>query len=164
MDKPLQTEHLTLLQAGVAITLASANFRLIPSVAMALAAYREPESGHLRILARRAEAQMVIEDALATRQISTVACQPSSHKTVQIKGELLEQVAVTDRDLANVTRAITAFAKEIVLVGFDDYFAQGFLSYQPSELTCLVVAIQAIFDQTPGAQAGTLLSGTQPCA
>jgi hypothetical protein len=73
---------------------------------------------------------------------------------VQVKGTVLELRPPSDDDVAAVEQHVVAFSREAEAVGLMPDSGRRLLD---PELVTVVVEIRELYDQTPGANAGTRL-------
>ncbi|MCK6441548.1 hypothetical protein [Elstera cyanobacteriorum] len=91
--------------------------------------------------------------------VAGVMCRPTSLQTYQIKGRFL---GLRDADageqhwlLGAVERMVVEFQK----VDYPEPQSRAYLGYDPALLTVFRYRPEAIFDQTPGPQAGRQIAG-----
>jgi hypothetical protein len=98
-------------------------------------------------------------DALrASRAIAVVFSQPSTHRTIQLKGADAEVGApdAADRELAR--RCTEGFAAELAALRYDENVVRAALWFDPEALVAVGFTPCAAFQQTPGPRAGAPLA------
>jgi hypothetical protein len=76
---------------------------------------------------------------------------PTSYRTVQIKGAVIDLCAPAAEHLARVEEHFAAFADEVEQVGISRDGARRLLD---SELVAVSFSVRELYDQTPGPNAG----------
>ena len=92
-----------------------------------------------------------------TGMIALVCSQPSTHRTIQLKGTDAEIVAVTAADRRIADRHLGAWVEELVSVGYPADFAAAVRGRAETGLAAIAFAPTSAFEQTPGPAAGTRL-------
>jgi adenylate cyclase len=152
----LDTEHLALIDGGAGVSVASRDCALLPNLVRALGGRVEP-SGEISVVLSGSDGASVLADLRASDAIAVVFSQPSTHRTLQLKGRGVSIDAASPADLALVRRRIDAMAGELAAVGFSGRFARGLLSFAPEDLRVVRFRPDSAFEQTPGPRAGAVL-------
>ncbi|HVL57686.1 MAG TPA: hypothetical protein VM491_14390 [Burkholderiaceae bacterium] len=90
-----------------------------------------------------------------TARLSVVIARPSTHRTVQIKGNGAGVVVPAEpryRELLRKRR--DAFLREVAGYGFTERFVDAWYAVRPEQLACVTFAPYGAWDQTPGPGAG----------
>jgi hypothetical protein len=93
----------------------------------------------------------------ANGMIAVVFSQPSTHRTIQLKGTDARLVAVTAADRAVSERHLQAWVADLCSVGYGLPFAHA-LRGQPERIAAIRFSPSAAFQQTPGPGAGQRLA------
>ena len=103
------------------------------------------------------QCDILLQDIGATGAVAVVFSQPSTHRTIQLKGTdaIVEPLEAGDRDI--MARQASAFAADIALLGYPFAIAHALLASEPSELVAISFTPSAAFIQTPGPRAGAPL-------
>jgi hypothetical protein len=154
---PLSVEHAEFLQGGLAIDLATRDRRNIPSLARAIGCRIAPDRSRLSVLVANRMIDRFIAALTDTQMIAAVFCLASTHRAVQVKGTdaVIEKALPTD--VALVEQTITEFAADIVKLGFEEAHARADMTYRPEELIVITFTPDAVYEQTPGPDAGKRL-------
>lgn len=155
-ESVLSPEIAAFIQQGVAAAAASCNGDLQPSMARILACRVSPDRQRITLLLDRQHNQPLLSDAGSSQQLAVVFCLPSTEQALQIKGREVRCEALLADDAARVARHAEAFAVQIEPLGYTREFAGGYHT-APADLVALSFAPVAIFEQTPGPQAGQCL-------
>lgn len=103
--------------------------------------------------------EALVEGVQLHRQLAVVFSQPGSHRTLQIKGRLLEVRAMRPDEAGHLAQYREGFVEELLPLGFSAEFCAAYLSPGEGEVVALVCAPEQLFDQTPGPRAGQRLAG-----
>ena len=148
------------LQGGVSISAASSGTRpppTFPSLCRVLACEVAPDRRRLTVLVSRAQAAQLLQDVGESGRLAVVFSQPSTHRTLQIKGEGARIGPASDRQLAAVRRHRDAFVSEVVPLGFPDSLVRLLLTCDDDDILAISTIPVAVFDQSPGPRAGRKL-------
>lgn len=152
----LNPELATFIQQGVAIAAGSCDAGLRPSMARILACRVDPDRQRITLLLDQQSNQTLLADAQRSQQLAVVFCLPSTERAIQIKGSDIHLEVAHADDPARVAQHAEDFAAEIIPKGYTHSFACGYHE-PPVVLAALSFAPSAIFEQTPGPQAGQRL-------
>lgn len=155
MTQPLLTDdYARFLQGRVSMTAASRDMRRLPSVARVAACRVAPDRRQVTLLFATLQATQLLADVAATRAIAVVISEPSTHRTLQLKGSDAVASAVLASDNALVAAHRQAFAEELMPLGYARDFSLGVHSVPEGKLSAVTFTVDAIFEQTPGPRAG----------
>lgn len=156
MTQPVLTDDLArFIQGAVSILVASRDIRRVPSVSRAIALRVSPDRARVTLLLATAQCRQLLADIAATRAIAMVCTQPSTHRTLQLKGSDAQVTPPADGDHALAAQHNAAFAEEIVRLGYARELALTVHDVADDTLTAVSFSIDAMFEQTPGPRAGT---------
>jgi len=158
----LSGEQVALIGQGAGICAVSRDVRLIPSLSHVLGCRVSAGRDLLTLYVNHGEARDFLRDAESSRRVAAVFSIPSTHQTIQIKGQLVSVQPVRDDDLAVIRRSIDAFTRDVATLGFSADYAHCVNAYIPGELVAVTYRPTHIYDQTPGVGAGNLVSSA-PC-
>jgi hypothetical protein len=148
------------LQGGVSISAASSGVQSgqrFPSLCRVLACQVAPDRRQLTVLVSRAQAVELLRDVGASGRLSVVFSQPSTHRTLQIKGEHARIAPASAEQLDAVRRHRDAFVSEVVGLGFPPALVALLLTCDDDDILGISYTPVAVFDQSPGPRAGSLL-------
>ena len=93
--------------------------------------------------------------------IAVVFSQPTTHRTIQLKGTDAAVVPVLDDDPHVWAAYLERLTGELRHIGFSDGFARAMVKVPSADVVAVAFEPSAAFVQTPGPKAGTPLhSGT----
>lgn len=90
----------------------------------------------------------------SSRRIAVVFAEPSTHRSSQLKGPIVDILPAHDESGAILSRYAKAFGCDLARCGYSEVFTRALLSHDPSEILAVTFLPSAAFDQTPGPQAG----------
>jgi len=154
---PLSPEQAEFICSGLSMTAAARDQRLVPSICRVLACQVNPARDQIRLFVVAAQAEALVRDIRLNGELAVVFARPSSHRALQIKGVNTLIEPFDSRDLPQLERSSSAFAEDIAPLGFMRDFWRAFHHHQLDELLTLVLNPVAIFEQTPGPNAGRAL-------
>lgn len=150
----LDAELTAFVQGAVGIVVASRDAALCPSVGRAAGCRVDPDRRALTILLAASQNAALLDDIRRHRTIAVVFSEPSSHRTVQLKGRDAVECAVVDEDLRAAAAYAQAFDAELARVGFRGGYARALVAYEPGDLVAVRFSAEQGFLQTPGPRAG----------
>ncbi len=138
---------------------ASSGLANVPSLDRALGCKVANDRRRVTIFVAEASARVLLEDVRRSGRIAVVFTEPSTHRTIQLKGKdaAVAPAAAADR------RIVAAYAEVMVgvlaQVGREKPFVRAALSCPQEGLLAIAFTPTAAFTQTPGPRAGTPLKG-----
>jgi hypothetical protein len=148
----LDAETLAFLESGVSIKLSSANAERVPSVGRCKGC--RVEGGVLRVFVSATQDADVVNDVRASGRISVAFCRPSTHRTLQLKGNDVRVEPLVAADRQAIAQHLELFAAELAPLGFSAEFTHAYLGHEDADDVALVFSPSAIYKQTPGPDAG----------
>jgi hypothetical protein len=156
----LSAEDLALLNQGLSVSVASRDARNIPNMVRAVG-HRVERSGEVTVFLSRVDGRGVLEDLRDNGAIAVVFSQPSTARTVQLKGTGVAIATASAADFAAVARCREALAADLANAGFSREFALRLLDAPDEYIVAVRFLPRSAFDQTPGPRAGAPLAGDQ---
>lgn len=150
----LPAELAAFVQSGLSISVCGRDERLVPSLAKGVGCRVRPDGRELTVLLFADAAEAVARDIATNRLIAVVFSQPSSNRTVQLKGRDATPVPATPADVALVRRHLALFAAEIAPMGWDQRYVDALFWHDPAQLLAIRFTPEFAFAQTPGPNAG----------
>ena len=155
----LDEELADFIGQGALIRLASATPAGVPDLCFGLACFVDQDRRRLRVAFDSRQAEAVLQLAVQGGRAALVFSDPVSHRTVQIKTRDARLGGVPGSEHAEIARRVALSNRRLDLIGFGDPFASTLNGYEPERLVFLHCGIHALFDQTPGPNAGKALAG-----
>jgi hypothetical protein len=150
-----------------------ARFILLPGISMTASsrgAGKRPELGRVhgcRVAADRSRVMVLlpgdqypglIEALRASRAVAVVFSQPTTHRTIQLKGLDAEVEAPAAADLELARRCTAGFVAELAALRYDESVVRAAVWFDPQALVAVGFTPCAAFQQTPGPRAGAPLA------
>jgi hypothetical protein len=149
--------HAAFMQSGVSVHVASRGPANVPSVARGLGCRIDPDRSRVTIFLSAAQAPELLADLRASRAAAAVFSKPSTHETIQIKGDDATVGALADSDRARVAAYAEALVRDLETLGFTEAFGRALVDCDPADLVAVAFTARAAFRQTPGPNAGAPL-------
>ena len=160
----LPAEVADFMQSGLSITLASRDERLVASIAKGVGCRIAPARDRVTVLAFAAGTERLRGDVERCGRIAVTFSQPSTHRTVQVKGSDARVRTAAAADLALVRRHLALFADDLRTLGWGPEFVDAAFWHEGAELLAFEFTPDCAFQQTPGPAAGHVLAVSGPAA
>ncbi len=162
MDQPkgkalqLDADHAAFIQGAVSVVVASRNSQYAPDVVRGCGCRVARDRRRVTVLVEASRTGSVLDDITANGLIAVVFSQPSTHRTIQLKGSDARVTRVTsaDRDIAQ--RHLRTWVEDLQLAGYAADFARTVRGEAP-DLVAVTFTLASAFLQTPGPAAGRRL-------
>ncbi len=158
----LSDDTVAFVEREVAIDLASRSAELRPSACRGFACRVAPDRQSVTVYVRRQEAQQLLQDLLVCDAIAVVVCLPEAEAALQIKGRQVKLSAASADEVAFVQRYRQRFVDGIAALGYDRDFGEAYMTIDPEQMVAVSFTPEAVFQQTPGPQAGQRVGGGRP--
>jgi hypothetical protein len=142
------------LRGGVAIVVATRDALLRPEIARGWGLEVSPDGSAVTLCVGLASGSPTRANLDLNGAVAITCSQPSTYRTVQLKGTVVELAEPDDARLERVREHLAAFVEEVWRVGVHREGAESLLE---PDLVQATVAVRDVFDQTPGANAGARL-------
>ncbi len=144
------------LDSGIAMLGASADADAVPEASRVWGATHDGESGTLRVLVDAA-AGRTLETVQDGARIALVLTDIVTFRSYQVKGAASGAAAPAGpTDIAVLRRYDERFSARLHEIGHPDALVERL---RPISVFVLTIAIEHVFDQTPGPGAGAILEG-----
>ncbi len=145
------------LQGGVSISAASCGARPFPGVCRVLACSVAADRRRLTLMVARPCARELLEDIAYSGRVAAVFSQPSTNRTIQIKGDHAH-AGVPDASMLEAVRVhADAFVEEVRPIGFPAPLVRSLLHCADEDVVAIEFTPTAAYDQSPGPRAGAPL-------
>lgn len=145
-------EHLAQLQRRVSIMVASRDDRLVPHLVRGLGCRLQDEPLRITVLLSAKGSEQVLDDLRCSDRIAVTFSEPSTHRTIQFKGQAIEIRPGERADREMAAAYAQRLCDELVPLGYPYPLIAGLVAHDPFQLVAVSFIPQASFDQTPGAQ------------
>ncbi len=106
------------------------------------------------------QAEPVLQCIRENGAVAAVFTEPTTHRTVQVKGRDAVQVPLEAGDLDLVVAYREAFAQELGRIGFQHAMIGTLLAFPAAEIAGIRFTPAEAYSQTPGPKAGAPLART----
>lgn len=154
---PIGPEQAALITGPVSIVASSRDADLRPHLMRPAGCRLSEDRRRLTLVLPRASSRQLLDDVAANRRIAVVFSEPSSNRTLQLKGHDAVVATCGPEDAALARRHLDGFAAAIGRLGFAHEVAQTLLAHDP-ELVAVHFTIAEAYEQTPGPSAGKPLA------
>jgi hypothetical protein len=153
----LPEEIATFIQSGISMTLASRDDRFVPSIAKGVGCRVSPGRDEVTVLVFANTAEALLRDVAHCGLLAAAFSQPSTNRTLQIKGRDVTTAPAGPADVALTRRFIALFAEELRPLGWSADYVHDVFWDDPVHLVALHFTPEGAFQQTPGPDAGAAL-------
>lgn len=150
----LDADLAAFVQGGVSIVAASRVGKRSPVIARAAGCRVSPSRRQVTLLVASSQAAAFLEGIRNTRAIAAVFSQPSTHRTIQLKGTDAAPAPLQDGDHALIAAYTHAFCEELAPLGYHPDQVRAVLSCEADDFVAVTFTISTAFSQTPGPRAG----------
>jgi hypothetical protein len=153
----LSAEDASFIEGGVSIHAATRDATNQTTVARAVGCRVSADRRQVTIFLSAVQAATLLANVRANGVIAVVFSQPSSHRTIQLKGTDATVAPSTPEDPHLWSAYRARLASEVRPLGFSDGFARALLSTASGDMVAVAFTPSAAFVQTPGSKAGAPL-------
>jgi len=150
---PLGAEQTAFLQGPVSVIVASRNAELVADAVRGCGCRVSRDRRQVTVLIEPGQSSMLLDDIAANGMIAVVLSQPSTHKTIQLKGTDARIVPVTAADRAAAQQHLHDWSEDLGRIGYGAAFSAA-LHGGTGPLAAIRFTPTAAFQQTPGPDAG----------
>lgn len=140
------------LEQGLSIHVGTRNDSLMPSGARAAAAVVEAAGDHLVVFVADVAIARLLEDIRRNGQLAVDFGRPEDDRACQVKGIVVDIRAAEAQERETVLEQWHGFLAQLEKIGIPRQMARGW-AHWPA--TAIRIKVTAVFEQTPGPQAGT---------
>jgi hypothetical protein len=151
---PLEAAHAEFAQGGVSVIVATRDAGLVADAIRACGCRVSRDRRRVTVLVDRVRAETLVANVAANGQIAVVFSQPSTHRTIQLKGTDAAVVRPQPSDRALAASHREEWIDELGRIGYAREFAAAFWGRLPETLVAVAFTPSAAFQQTPGPAAG----------
>jgi hypothetical protein len=148
------------LESGVSVVVGTRDADLVPEITRAWGLVVSKDRKTVSLCIPLATGRKTLDNLAGNGQVAVCCSLPTSYKTVQLKGQCLENRDPGRADLAVVRRHRQAFGRLNKRIGFPRQRSETFWRREIETSPALVklrFLPEQIFDQTPGPDAGSPL-------
>ena len=152
LDKSL-TEF---LEQGLAIHIGTRNGRMQPNGCRVTAVRVEEQGRHLVVFLPTSASPQVLEDLRSNGQAALSFARPVDDRAVQVKGVFVSERAMDPTEQTFVMSQWGALFAQLEAIGLSGLANMSTWTMWPC--TAVTIRVNAVFSQTPGPEAGAVLS------
>ncbi len=145
------------MRRSVSIIVGSRDTQLRPHLMRAVGCRLSEDLRRLTVLMPQRSGHEVLNDLRDNGLVAVVFSEPSTNRTLQLKGSDATVAACGPDDMKLAERYLHGFVDEIGQLGFTSNVAHSILAHE-DDLLAIEFSIAFAFDQTPGPSAGQPLS------
>lgn len=151
----IPAELAAFFQEGVAIHIGTRNASLTPNGARAIAVRVEADGVHFEIFLATVVSKEILADLESNGQAAVVFARPVDDRACQVKAAFVATRPATPQDRDLVMGQWNGFLQKLQMIGIPRTSLLGWATW-PS--VAIRLRATALFDQTPGPQAGAPLA------
>ena len=153
----LDAETALFIQRRVSIFAAGRDAANVPISARAYGCKVSPDRRILTVFVMRPQAARLLENVEANRQVAVVFSRPTTHRTLQFKGQDARVTGIEPGDPQVIAEWVGSFVVELAELGFNAPFVHAACAMQPDDMAAITFSPSDGFAQTPGPGAGSRL-------
>lgn len=153
----LDEDGAAFVQGGVSIVAASRDAALVPSIGRAVGCRVAADRRRVTVFVAASQAPQLVADLRACGRIAVVFSRPSTHRTLQLKGDDAVVRPLVRGETAIPERYVGGFAEDIGKLGHTEAQARTLVAAVDGDLLAIDFTPSAAFEQTPGPNAGAPL-------
>jgi hypothetical protein len=151
----ISVELAAFIESGISVLVGSRDARLRPDCLRAAGAYAGAALSELTIFLPAATSARTLANLRDNGRIAVTVTRAVDHRSLQLKGPVLEIRESTEAERELIVRYLEALALDWGFVGVPRKATLA-LNYWPSYTVRL--AVESLFEQTPGPEAGARIS------
>lgn len=140
--------------SGISINAASTRPDAVPSMARATGCRISADARTVTLLFASTPAAALLDDLRRSGTIAVVFSEPSTHRTLQLKGSDARIVPPAAGDAALAAAYVKIFTDGLTRLGYPGEVLQAVLTHAADDLVAVEFTPLAAFSQTPGPGAG----------
>ncbi|MCC6609449.1 MAG: hypothetical protein IT515_07215 [Burkholderiales bacterium] len=153
----LDGAHAAFIQGGVSVIVASRDAHNTPTLVRALACRVSPDRRRVTVFLSASQAAALVAALRAIGAIAVVFSQPSTHRTIQLKGRDAAFTPLAPDDRERMTEQIALLVAELTALGHPEGMVRAFLDFAPDDVVAVAFTPAEAYAQTPGPGAGERL-------
>lgn len=142
------------IEGGVSINACSRDRENAPAVCRAVGCRVSHDRTSVVLLIPKSRAPEFLDAVRFSGQVAVVFTQPSTHRTIQIKGTNAEVLPARKSDASLSDRYADATVAEICRLGYAENLIRALMSCPPEDIVNVAFTPSEAFLQTPGPRAG----------
>lgn len=153
----LDADNARFIGGGVSIIVSSCNAANLPELVRAHGCRVSRDRRRVCLFLQAAQACVLLADIRRNGRIAVVFTRPTTHRSLQLKGDDASIARARPADAARVAAYRAAMVAELGGIGISEALARALLAGDDDTLSVVAFTPVAAFVQTPGPDAGRLL-------
>jgi hypothetical protein len=154
----LDAEHAAFIQGPVSVVVSARDANLLPHVMRGCGCRVARNGRSVTVLVEPSRSGAMLDHIRSNGMVAVVFSQPSTHRTLQLKGADAQVGRAGRTDAATAQRHLAAWVADMQRIGYSAPFARA-VRGEPAEIVAITFTPTAVFEQTPGPAAGRQLFG-----
>jgi len=150
----LDADSARFIGGGVSIIVSSRNAANVPELVRAQGCRVSRDRSRVQLFVQAAQAQALFDDLRRNGRIAVVFTSPSTHRSLQLKGDDASVAQARPADAVRVAAYREAMVVELGGIGISEAMARALLAGDDDTLSVVAFTPAAAFVQTPGPDAG----------
>lgn len=147
------------LHRGVGMSMAACNADGVPTLVRATGCRVSPDRRCVTVFVSATQAAPVIQCIRTNGAVAVVFSEPSTHRTIQLKGCDATVADLIEGDLQRIAEYRNAFVGQLAHLGYEETLIRTLFAYPSSDIIAVSFTPAEAFSQTPGPHAGEPLRG-----
>lgn len=146
------------LESGVSVVVGTRDSACVPEAVRAWGPRVGRDGRSVSLCFALATSGRTLNNIRDNGRVAVTFAQPTNYKTIQLKGRFLGTARPNGQDLVAVERHRESFTASGTRIGVDRRFMEGLWQKELVESAVMLklrFAVEQVFDQTPGPDAGT---------
>lgn len=141
------------------MSMAACNADGVPTLVRATGCRVSPDRRCVTVFVSATQAAPVIQCIRTNGAVAVVFSEPSTHRTIQLKGCDATVAALIEGDLQRIAEYRNAFVGQLAHLGYEEALIRTLFAYPSSDIVAVSFTPTEAFSQTPGPHAGEPLRG-----
>jgi hypothetical protein len=154
----LDPEVAAFLEGGVSIHAASRDAQHVPNLSRALGCRVSRDRTRVTVFLLASHSGSMLADYRANGGIAVVFSLPSTHRTIQLKGDDAAVEPLQEGDHILIARNREGFVRDLTSVGYPACLPEMLVAGSRGDVVAVGFTVCAAFIQTPGPAAGSPLA------
>jgi len=153
----LDEAHAAFIQSGVSVVVASRDAHNTPTLVRAIACRVSADRRRVTVFFSASQSAALVADLRDAAPIAVVFSQPSTHRTIQLKGRNAAFMPLAAGDRERMSEQFELLVADLAAFGYPERVVRAFLDYAPDDVVAAAFTPAEAYAQTPGPGAGERL-------
>jgi hypothetical protein len=155
----LTAEQAAFIQGPVSIVAATTGAGATNHISKVFGCRVAADGRSVTIILSALQAGALLADLRANGRLAVAFCRPTTDQTLQIKALDAQVTALVRDDYSTLAEHTDKLIAEIAPIGFPESIVRPLFGCSPSDAVAVNFSPSAVFDQTPGPNAGARVAG-----